>query len=266
MHSKPRGARRRVPRERRLPVDIAIVARRVPSFPVLRRMQLDSVETWRSELKLAGIRVGWSAILAHCYGQVCREIPELRDVYVARPWPYLYRHPDPIASLTMHRPISPDNPHRGRLVWGRYLCSEISTVLELQKQIDQWSTQPIEQVYPDGLRLERWPAPIRRLQWYLLMRWTGRKRAKNLGTFSISSLGHLGALNGYHPLVTTSSLAMGPISSNQLTDVVLLCDHRVIDGALGAFALQSLEEKLLEIPNVGLSPQATSLDTKLQDK
>ncbi len=257
MHSKPRGARRRVPRERRLAVDIAIVARRVPSFPVLRRMQFDSIEAWRTELKNSGIRIGWSAILAHCYGQVCREIPELRDVYVARPWPYLYRHPDPIASLTMHRPESPENPHLGRLVWGRYLCSANSTALDVQKQMDLWSKQSIEQVYPDALQLERWPAPFRRLQWYLLMRWTGRKRAKNLGTFSISSLGHLGALNGYHPLVTTSSLAIGPIEPNEPTDVVLLCDHRVLDGVLAAFALESLEEKLMKIPNVILSPQAT---------
>jgi pyruvate/2-oxoglutarate dehydrogenase complex dihydrolipoamide acyltransferase (E2) component len=89
------------------------------------------------------------------------------------------------------------------------------------------------------------------------MRWAGRKRAKNLGTFSISSLGHLGALNGYHPLVTTSSLAIGPIEPTKPTDVVLLCDHRVLDGVLAAVALASLEEKLMKIPNVILGPQAT---------
>ena len=109
---------------------------------------------------------------------------------------------------------------------------------------------PIEQIYPDALRLERRLTPIRRLQWYLLMRWTGRKRAKHLGTFSISSLGHLGALNGYHPLVATTSLAMGPVSKNELTEIVLLCDHRVIDGVLAAKALEMLEKRLGEIPKI----------------
>jgi hypothetical protein len=158
----------------------------------------------------------------------------------------MYRHPEPIASITMHRPTSPETPHLGRLVWGRFVCSESTNLQTYQDQLDAWNSMPIEQIYPDALRLERRLTPIRRLQWYLLMRWTGRKRAKHLGTFSISSLGHLGALNGYHPLVATTSLAMGPVSENQLTDVVLLCDHRVVDGVLAAKALETLEKRLEE--------------------
>jgi hypothetical protein len=158
----------------------------------------------------------------------------------------MYRHPEPIASITMHRPTSPETPHLGRLVWGRFVCSESTNLQTYQDQLDAWNSMPIEQIYPDALRLERRLTPIRRLQWYLLMRWTGRKRAKHLGTFSISSLGHLGALNGYHPLVATTSLAMGPVSENQLTDVVLLCDHRVVDGVLAAKALEMLEKRLEE--------------------
>jgi hypothetical protein len=30
-------------------------------------------------------------------------MPELRDIYVARPVAYVYRHPEPVASLTIHR-------------------------------------------------------------------------------------------------------------------------------------------------------------------
>ena len=246
MSTKNRGSRHRIPPERRLAIDISIVARRVPSFPLLRRMDLQPIERCRQELKASGKRIGWAAILAYAYGSVCREIPELRDVYVARPFPYMYRHPEPIASITMHRPTSPETPHLGRLVWGRFVCSESTNLQTYQDQLDAWNSMPIEQIYPDALRLERRLTPIRRLQWYLLMRWTGRKRAKHLGTFSISSLGHLGALNGYHPLVATTSLAMGPVSENQLTDVVLLCDHRVVDGVLAAKALEPLEKRLEE--------------------
>ncbi len=246
MSTKNRGSRHRIPPERRLAIDISIVARRVPSFPLLRRMDLQPIERCRQELKASGKRIGWAAILAYAYGSVCREIPELRDVYVARPFPYMYRHPEPIASITMHRPTSPETPHLGRLVWGRFVCSESTNLQTYQDQLDAWNSMPIEQIYPDALRLERRLTPIRRLQWYLLMRWTGRKRAKHLGTFSISSLGHLGALNGYHPLVATTSLAMGPVSENQLTDVVLLCDHRVVDGVLAAKALEMLEKRLEE--------------------
>jgi len=248
MSTKNRGTRHRIPPERRLAIDISIVARRVPSFPLLRRMDLQPIERWRQELKASGRRIGWAAILAYAYGSVCREIPELRDVYVARPFPYMYRHPEPIASITIHRPTSTETPYLGRLVWGRFVCSEATNLQTYQDQLDLWNSMPVEQIYPDALRLERRPTPIRRLQWYLLMRWTGRKRAKHLGTFSISSLGQLGALNGYHPLVTTTSLAMGPVNPNELTDIVLLCDHRVLDGVLAAKTLEMLEKRLQEIP------------------
>ena len=248
MSTKNRGSRHRIPRERRLAIDISLVARRVPSFPVLRRMDLQPIELWRQELKASGKRIGWTAILAYAYGSVCRELPELRDVYIARPFPYMYRHPEPVASITIHRTTSPETPYLGRLVWGRFVCSETANLQTYQDQLDAWNSMPVEQIYPDALRLERWPTPIRRLQWYLLMRWTGRKRAKHLGTFSISSLAHLGALNGYHPLVTTTSLAMGPVSPNDLTEIVLLCDHRVVDGVLAAKALEMLEKRLEEIP------------------
>ncbi|MEY2612055.1 MAG: hypothetical protein RL069_867, partial [Planctomycetota bacterium] len=53
-------------------------------------MDLQPIERWRQELKASGKRIGWAAILAYAYGSVCREIPELRDVYVARPFPYMY--------------------------------------------------------------------------------------------------------------------------------------------------------------------------------
>jgi pyruvate/2-oxoglutarate dehydrogenase complex dihydrolipoamide acyltransferase (E2) component len=72
------------------------------------------------------------------------------------------------------------------------------------------------------------------------MRWGGRCKAKLIGTFSISSLGGQGCLNSFHPLITTSSIAFGPIDGDHRMRVVLLCDHRTLDGMLGAKALKSL--------------------------
>ena len=62
-----------------------------------------------------------------------------------------------------------------------------------------------------------------------------------MGTFSISSVGGHGALNVHHPLITTSSLAFGPISASGRCEVILICDHRTLDGVLGARALEMLE-------------------------
>lgn len=238
-----RGNRRMVPRERRTPIDVSIVARRVPSFPLVSRFNFAEVEKWRQERKAIGKRIGWNAILAHAYGTISQEIPQLRDVYVARPFPYIYQHPEPIASLTIHRRDSAD---KQRLIWARIASPGSLSLEEIQTRIDYFTKAPIEEVFKDGLRLERRLHLFRRLNWYLLMRWCGRKRAKHLGTFSISSLGHLGALNLHHPIVTATSLAMGPIDPNGFCDLALICDHRVLDGVLATETLMKIHRAISE--------------------
>lgn len=236
-----RGERRSVPCHRRTPIDVSIVAKRIPSFPLVGKLQVQEVEQWRQSLKAKGKRIGWNAILAHAYAHVSMQIPELRDVYVASPVPYFYRHPEPIVSLTIHRR---DASGTDRLIWGRIASPQNYSLEDLQSKIDGFCSSPIQDVFSDGLRLEKRPFLIRRLNWYLLMRWCGRKRAKHLGTFSISSLGHLGALNLHHPIVTATSLAMGPITTDGFCDLAIICDHRVIDGVLACEAIQKLNDTI----------------------
>ena len=133
MTQKSRGQRRLVPVERRTPIDVSIVAKRVPSFPIISRVDVSAVERWRQSLKDQGKRVGWSALLAHAYGQVSLEIPELRDVYVARPVAYVYRHPEPIASLTIHRS---DSAGKERLIWARIPSPQALSLEDLQAKVD----------------------------------------------------------------------------------------------------------------------------------
>jgi pyruvate/2-oxoglutarate dehydrogenase complex dihydrolipoamide acyltransferase (E2) component len=65
-----------------------------------------------------------------------------------------------------------------------------------------------------------------------------------VGTFSISTLGGQGVLNAHHPLITTSSLAIGPIDSSDRCEIVLICDHRAVDGWIGAQAIHRLQQVL----------------------
>ncbi|MFN4906863.1 MAG: hypothetical protein ACK6AO_18235 [Planctomycetota bacterium] len=239
-----RGERRWVPNQRFSPIDASIAAKHVPSFPLVGEIQVADVESWRQSLKTQGRRVGWNAILAHAYGQVSTQIPQLRDVYVSRPVPYFYRHPEPIVSLTIHRK---DANGAERLIWARITSPQNHSLDELQSKIDCFTSKPIDEVFKDGLRLEKRLGPIRRFNWHLLMRWCGRKRAKHLGTFSISSLGHLGALNLHHPIVTATSLAMGPIKPSGLCDLALICDHRVIDGVLACDAIRKLQDSIRDL-------------------
>lgn len=235
------AARRWVPRHRRMAVDISIASKSVPSFPLIRTMQLQRVDAAR---RASSRRIGLTSLFLHAYSRVCHEVPELRDIYVALPTPYLYRHPHVVASVTIHRQ---DEQGNERLIWGRIQSPHQLDIESVQGSIDRFTHGSIDEVFADGLRMERRPAILRRATWWLLTRCCGRKRAKHIGTFSISSLGQLGALNGHHPLITTSSLAIGPLERDGKCDVALICDHRVIDGVLAAKALQRLENLLLEL-------------------
>lgn len=237
--ARNRGARRAVPRHRRMAIDIARAALDVPSFPVHRVMPLGVVDDARRRYPS---RVGWATLLCHTYARISAEIPQLRDVYVDKPIPYLYRHPDPVASITVHRT---DESANERLVWGRLSESHRSTIEQTQQAISGFATDALGDFFRDGLKMENRPALLRRMTWWILMKWSGRRRAKHLGTFSISNLGGWGALNAHHPLVTTTSLSMGPIREDGQCEVVLLCDHRVLDGALAAQVVSLLEHRLL---------------------
>jgi hypothetical protein len=219
-------------------IDIAHAAMRVPSFPVHRRMHLGDVENARRQSRA---KIGWAALLTSTYARISQDIPELRDIYVEKPFPYLYRHPHPVASITIHR-----KEDRGleRLVWGRLQDAQQQPLEKIQMEIAGFASAPIESFFRDGLAMERRPRLLRKLTWWILMQWSGRRRAKHLGTFSLSSLGGWGALNAHYPLVTTTGLSMGPIQSDGSCEAVLLCDHRVLDGALAAEVLSLLEDRL----------------------
>lgn len=233
-----RGMRRSVPRHRRMAIDIAHAALRVPSFPVQRMMQLGLVDKAR---RSSPTRIGWAALLCHAYSEISQEIAELRDVYVEKPFEYLYRHPNAVASITINRT---DDQGNERLVWGRLSGVQSSTIEQTQQMISDFTKAPLGDFFRDGLKMENRPKVLRQITWSILMRWSGRRRAKHLGTFSISNLGGWGALNAHHPLVTTTSLSMGPIQDDGQCQVVLLCDHRVIDGALAARIIHLLENRL----------------------
>jgi len=236
--SRPKGSRRAFPKYRETILNIIRVSQNVPSFPLVRKMQLGELSAVR---KASTPRIAWSTLFAKAYGIVCQRHPELRELFVKYPTKYLYLHPNSVASLSVHRT---DDQGNHRLIWGRWRSPESSSLMELQEQLDGFSNAPIGEVFGEGLWLERMPSLVRRFVWWWVTNWSGRQRAKHIGTFTISSVGGQGALNAHHPLITTSSLAFGPLDSNGTCEVVLLCDHRTLDGVLGAKALQDLEKTL----------------------
>jgi len=233
-----KGTRRSFPKHRQTVLDIIHESQRIPSFPLTRTMKLGKLAHARDK---SSSRVSWTTLFGKAYSLVCSEISELRELYVHYPFKQLYCHPHSVASISIHRR---DDLGNERLIWGRWSNAESLPLLELQRQLDTFCNAPMDEAYREGMILERQPAIARRLAWWWIMNWSGRKRAKHIGTFSISSLGGQGALNAHHPLITTSSLAFGPIGENGECEVALICDHRTLDGMLGARALQKLESVL----------------------
>ncbi len=234
-----RGKRLSFPKNRRLILDICHVAKSVPSFPVERTFQLGELRNARDR---AETRISWVALYTRAFSLVCHAIPELRQVFVAYPTPRFYEHPHSVASISVHR----DDPTGGkRLIWGRIDNAEETGLVSIQRRLDAVTQGPLNEVFKDGMRLEKLPAPLRRFSWWMAMNVQGRQRAKKIGTFSISTLAGENTLNRDHPLVTTSSLAYSRCNEDGSCLVTLIADHRVLDGMLAAQALGLLETKLV---------------------
>jgi hypothetical protein len=229
---KDRGLRRRFPRNRLTVLEIIQAAKSVPAFPLETTIPVTKIEAAR---KAANVRIGWTAIFAKAFAKVCDENDQLRETFISLPFASLYQHPTSVCSVSVHRK---DDAGADRLIWGRIEGASSRSLVEIQQFLNDCVSLPLMEVYREGLLLERTWWIVRRIAWWWIMRCSGRKKSKLIGTFSISSLGGRGCLNSFHPLITTSSIAFGPIDPDGLMRVVLICDHRVLDGMAGAAALQ----------------------------
>lgn len=225
--------------QRRFVCDLLHFARRLPSVPSQRRMQLADVIAARAR---TGPRISWCAIFIKAYAIVAASRPELRRCYLPWIWPHLYEHPINVASFSLER------DYRGEpgVFFARVPRPETLSLRELDQLVRHHQTAPVEQVptFMQAMFLSRFPRFIRRLVWWIGLYSDGACRGHFFGTFGISVVGSLGAA-GLHilsPLTTT--LNYGTFDDEGGLDVRLTYDHRVLDGAPAARALAELEEVL----------------------
>jgi hypothetical protein len=134
-----------------------------------------------------------------------------------------------------------------RLCFARLPQPDTLPLIDIQAFVTASSTRPVEEVFARQLQLEGMPGPIRRaiLRWNLNS--TSPKRPSRIGTFSLSTLAGQQAFNRFHPTLCTTSLAYGPLQPDGRCLVTLIADHRVLDGAAVARALERLEATLTGI-------------------
>ncbi|HZZ71457.1 MAG TPA: hypothetical protein VFE24_04340 [Pirellulales bacterium] len=168
------------------------------------------------------------------------EIPCLRQAYLRWPWPHVYQHHGSVGMLAMNREFEGSE----RICWGRFLQPEGASLAQIQAQLDDYQSSPVEQIFKRQVFLSRLPWPLRRLIWWLNLNLFVSKRWKRVGTFSVSSLAGQGAINRFHFTVLSSSLTYAPVAEEGTCLVTLICDHRLIDGTIAAAALSKLEQTL----------------------
>ena len=217
--------------------DVALVARELPLFPVDRVLQLGAVAEARAA---AATRIGWAAVFLKAYGLVARETPALRSWFVRGLFPRLATSSASVATLAVNRGAGDDE----RLCFARLKEPDALPLTRIQAFVDACGSQPVEEMFKRQLELEMMPGPIRRT----ILRWnvnsTSPKRPARIGTFSLSTLAGRQAFNRFHPTLCTTSLAYGPLEADGRCLVTLIADHRVLDGAAVARALERLEEVL----------------------
>jgi hypothetical protein len=238
MHDQP-GRTLPLSLPRRFITDLVHFARKVPTVPVQRVMDVGAV---RAARELAAPRPSWCAIFTKAYAQAAAEIPELRRAFLPFPWARLYEHPINIASVAMER------EYRGeRAVFFAHLRSpDQQSLRQLDEHLRRFKEQPVESIglYRRALAVSRLPQPLRRLMWWIGLNSSGFKRARRIGTFGVSVYAALGA-ESLHPLSPlTTALNYGVIQPEGRVNVRLIYDHRVMDGATVARALGRMEEIL----------------------
>jgi hypothetical protein len=224
---------------RRFVCDLMQLARQVPTVPVQRRMNLAAVAKAR---QAALPKPSWCAIFTKAYGFIAANRPEFRRAYIPFPRPYLYEHPNNIASIAIERRLGEEDA----VFFAHLRSPEKQSLLQIDSFLQYCREEPLDTIslFRWTLRFSRLPRPVRRLAWWYANSTSGYRRAQWLGTFGVSVYSALGA-ESLHPLSPlTTALNYGVIRPDGEVDVRIIYDHRVVDGATVARALLDLEKIL----------------------
>src|SRR5262245_2727724 len=175
-----KGLRLALSPARKVVMELLHHARKVPSLPLSRRLDL-------RELVATRRRGGptWMAIFMKAYGLVARRHPELRRALIPWPWAHLYEHPWSEASLLIEREWQGETivlAAKIRSPEGKSL-GQIDEELRWYRDTPVWDVSTFRQL----LRLGRLPGFLRRFTFWHTLYLSGYIRAKRFGTFMISS-------------------------------------------------------------------------------
>lgn len=218
--------------------DLLYFANKAPVLPVQRRMALGSLVQARASCPH---RPSWTVLFLKAFAILAQQVPELRRVYVGFPSPHLYEYPSSVGMVAFERETG-----QGVEVFGGTIKGPANRPLsELVEIVRRYNEAPLSEIkdFRRTLAFGRLPGPLRRLLVWVGLN-IGRQRANFFGTYYLSVYSALGAesLRPLHPC--TVVLNYGVFAADGTVDVRFVYDHRVMNGAVVARALQSFEKIL----------------------
>ncbi len=223
-----------LPRSRRLTTDVLHFHRKVPLCPHDRFVNLGELDAIRRQLPF---RVSMAVLLAKAYGLTAKEFPWFRQAFMPFPVASVYEHDQTVLMLAVAR----EHESEPWLFWGRFVAPEMRSLEQLQEQLTRYQTGPVESVFRQQLQLSALPTIVRRAIWWWNLNISGRSRARRTGTAFLSTLAGRGTEIQNPPSFQTGCLTYGPINDEGQSRVTLSYDHRLMDGATVAAALEKLD-------------------------
>jgi hypothetical protein len=225
---------------RRIITDLMRISADVPYVAAQRRMDLRELVAAR---RAHPERPSWLALFAKAFAIVCRERRQLRQAYVAFPWPHLCEYTETVASIAMEREFLGDTG----VLPIRIRDPESVPVGYLSQLIRHYRQAPLEEMrfFRQLIWVERCPLLVRKAIWRTIAN-LARLRKHFFGTFALTSTAALGAEIAMPRAPQTTTLTYGMLDQDGNILVRLMYDHRVFDGALAARILVRLEEVLKE--------------------
>jgi len=196
----------------------------------------------RTAVAAARPRPSWLTLFFKAYATVAAARPALRRLYVRRPWPRLYEHPENIGSVVISRVLEGDEA----LFYLPIVSPEKRSITELETLLKEARLKPIAEIpaFRRQLRLARLPGLLRRTVFRLGMNWMGLQRVRLLGTFGMSVLASMGIANLTTWVPWTTMIHYTPFDEAGSMFLRIAIDHRVLDGLEVAYALREMEEIL----------------------
>lgn len=183
------------------------------------------------------------AIMIKAFALVSARRPELRRVFVSRPWHRLYQYDHNVFSVVVEKEFEGEKG----LFLVRLDRPEEMSLYEIDAALRKKSTKPVAQCNGDrnALRIASLPWFVRKLFWNLVMNWSPKLRYRCLGTmgFSVTAAAGGAALT----LLTPWTSAVCYDAPDENGDMVLRVtfDHRVYDGKIAGRYLAEVERELL---------------------